>query len=158
MNIGILLGVGSGILFLLVVNGILLGIIFYSQRKANITRTWPSTTGVVQISTLEMRRSSSSQHNMVAYPQVVYTYQVGGQSYQSNRIQSGLEWGGSGARNVVVRYPVGSQVTVYYDPRNPAEALLERKSSSSIWLWVALLALDAFICFIAGVLYWAFSQ
>ena len=38
----------------------------------------------------------------------------------------------SKAQAVLAAFPVGGQVTVYYDPNNPAEAVLERKAGGSI--------------------------
>jgi hypothetical protein len=56
----------------------------------------------------------------------MYAYQVEGQSYQSQRIYFGGEVGGSAMTGVIKKYPVGAQVPVYYNPQNPAEAVLER--------------------------------
>jgi hypothetical protein len=42
------------------------------------------------------------------------------------------------ARDTVNRYPRGSAVAVYYDPRWPGVATLERRASGFLWLWLAL--------------------
>jgi hypothetical protein len=90
---------------------------------------------------------------------VQYSYEVKGERYEGNRITPGLQWGGTGAEKVIDRYPVGARVTVYYDPKNPSEALLERNPPGYVlWLWVALIVLDVFLCGIGGVMYWAFTQ
>jgi hypothetical protein len=143
---------------ILAFNAVLLGIIVFVNRKASAARGWPSTAGTVLTSTLESRRASDGAGH-VNYPVVAYSYEVKGERYEGRRITPGLEWGGTGAEQVIARYPVGSRVSVYYDPGNPSEALLERKAPAyRIWLWVALIALDIFLCGIGGVLYWAFTQ
>lgn len=61
-------------------------------------------------------------------PSVLYEYEVNGQKYSSNRLMS---MSMSVAGNVklvekyVSRYRVGETITVYYDPNNPSDAVLE---------------------------------
>jgi hypothetical protein len=77
---------------------------------------------------------------------VTYTYQVAGQQYQSQRIYFGSEVGGSAMTGVVKKYPVGAQVPVYYNPENPADAVLEQSSPASkvlILVGVILIAVAA---------------
>ena len=55
-----------------------------------------------------------------------YRYRVGAKEYQSNRIF----WGGNEGRekhmaSVVASYRAGDKVRVYYDPQNPAEAVID---------------------------------
>lgn len=74
--------------------------------------------------------------------------------YESRKVMPGMEWGGSGASKVVEKYPAGSTVTVYYNPENPAEALLERDVPKyTIWLWVALIISNVFMCGLAVLLF-----
>jgi hypothetical protein len=61
---------------------------------------------------------------------VSYEYQVLGQSYTGAKVAFGVAKSyrfRSQAENALAYYPLDSQVTVYYDPSNPAEAVLERK-------------------------------
>jgi hypothetical protein len=61
---------------------------------------------------------------------VVYQYQVEGAPYTGSRIRAGDQFFAirlaGDARTTVARYPVGTPVTVFYDPANPAESALER--------------------------------
>jgi hypothetical protein len=66
---------------------------------------------------------------------VVYEYSVNGVGYSGSRIQFGsatsyLRKGRAEA--AVSRYPVNCPVTVYYDPENPAAAVLDRTSPSGM--------------------------
>lgn len=147
-----LIAVGSICFSEVTISAILLGIILASSLAASKAKNWQSTTGTIIMSMLEARRGSKGHY--VNYPVVVYNYRVGGASYESRKVSPGMEWGGTGAGKVVERYPTGSQVTVYYNPENPAEALLERKAPSAmIWLWVVLVIVNVFLCGMSAVFY-----
>ena len=144
MNTTDFIVIGSICFSALLVDGILLGIIFFTQRKVAQASTWPSTLGTVTASTVERRSSGDGYSD---YPVVRYSYQVIGRSYQGNRIMPGPEVGGSGAQKVVARYPAGAQVMVYYDPDKPSESVLERNLPGYIkWLWVTVVLTDLFLC------------
>lgn len=139
----------------LLMNGIFLGIILSTQRKMNAVQGWSSTMGTVSNSYLERRRSSKG--GSVNYPKVQYSYQVGGQAYQGSKIAPGMEVGGTGAGRVVERYPVGAQVMVFYDPQNPADAVLERKAHAQWIMWLVLAVTDLMLCGMAIAFGFAFS-
>jgi len=140
------IGIGATCVVQFGVTLILFGIIFFSRRRYARTRRWSSTMGSVTTSKVEGRGGSDG--DVISYPLVVYQYTVGEKSYTSEKIRPGTNWGGSGADKVIARYPVGSQVAVYYDPANPSTAALERNPPSLAWAWIALILLNA--CF-AGI-------
>jgi hypothetical protein len=72
----------------------------------------------------------------------LYSYQAGGRSYEGNRIAPGPEVGGTGAPKRSAEYKKGSQVTVFYNPNDPSDAVLETKAPSLFWLWFALILVD----------------
>lgn len=75
---------------------------------------------------------------------------MGGQFYSSNCISPGLEVGGTTAPGVIARYPVNSQVKLYYNPQNPSDAVLEINTSASVKiLWFVLLIFNLMLCGIA---------
>ena len=82
---------------------------------------------------------------MINYPVVQYSYQVGGRSYQGSRIAPGPEVGGTGAGKIIERYPVNSQVTVYYNPQNPSDAVLETKAPSQWIMWLVLVIINVML-------------
>ena len=103
-----------------------------SSSQVNASKSWDSTVGKVLMSQIEMRRVTGSHgaHNS-PYPVVVYEYEVMGRRFQGTRISFGTEVGGSlAAPRTLQKYPAGSTVTVYYNPQNPAEAVLEQSSRS----------------------------
>ncbi len=138
---------------MLVFNAIFIGIIFFTQRKAKQSQDWPTTTGTIKVSRIETRYDSDS--GSVDYPVVEYSYSVMGKEFTGEKVTPGLQWGGTGARKVVERYPAGSQVKVYYNQENPSEALLETKAPGwVIWLWVGLIGLDLILCCVAVSVGW----
>lgn len=118
---------------------------------------WSSALGTVLMSMLESRRSSDD-HGYVNYPVVHYSYQVGGQAYQSTKIAPGPEVGGTGAEKVVARYPSGAQVMVFYNPQNPSEAVLEKKAPAQWVLWMILAIFDCTLLGVIPVVWWALQQ
>jgi hypothetical protein len=110
------------------------GLAFYLYRRHRRSRTaraaaqaWSETTGVVVTSTLKVQRTVRSRSEV---PVVVYQYQVDGTVYLGKVIKAGDQFFSvrlaGDARQTVERYPAGAQVTVFYDPANPAESALER--------------------------------
>lgn len=65
-------------------------------------------------------------------PRVTYTYTVNGVGYTGNVIRAGGPQFNVGAASReaaeirMTKYQVGARVTVYYDPANPAVAVLEK--------------------------------
>lgn len=56
---------------------------------------------------------------------IAYTYEVDGGRYMADRVFFGIEEGS--AYDLVDRYPAGAPVTVYVNPSDPQEAVLERR-------------------------------
>jgi len=142
--------------FFVIFNAIFLAIIFFTQRRMNTVGKWPFTMGTVLMSTLEARHSSEGGYTN--YPVVMYSYQVNGQAYQGNKIAPGMEVGGSGVGKVVARYPAGAQVSVFYNPQNPSDAVLEKKAPAQFWIWFILILIDLILCGVVPVIVWAASQ
>jgi hypothetical protein len=103
----------------------------YKQRQKARTvkqasRTWPSTTGKIVKSRVEL---AGGRDMATVEARIMYEYQVGGRQYQCDQIHSGDKFfemiSKEETYDLVDRYPVGREVTVYYNPDNPAEAALE---------------------------------
>jgi hypothetical protein len=155
MNTQLLLTVGIIAFVLFILNAIFLTILFFMRRKMAAVSQWPSTMGSVIRSTIEQR---SSDDGYVNYPVVQYSYQVGGQPYQGMKLAPGPEVGGSGAGKVVARYPAGAQVMVFYDPQNPADAVLERKAPAQWLMWLLLAIFDCVLCGVIPIIWWSMNQ
>ena len=156
MNTELLLTVGIIGFVFLILNVIFLGIIFFMRRKMAAISQWPSTLGTVNTSYLERR--SSSEGGSTDYPVVQYSYQLGGQRYQSIKLAPGPEVGGTGAGKVVARYPAGAQVMVFYNPQNPSEAVLERKAPAQWLMWLLLVIFDCALCGVVPILWFSMGS
>ena len=155
MNTELLRIVGIVSFVFLLLNVIFLGILFFMRRKMAAVSQWPSTLGMISNSYLERRSSDNGSTN---YPVVHYSYHVGGQAYQGMKIAPGPEVGGTGAGKIVARYPAGAQVMVFYNPQNPAEAVLETKAPAQWILWLILIIFDFVLCGVIPIIWWSMNQ
>ena len=156
MNASLLLTVGIIVFVLFILNAIFLTIIFFMRKRMATVSQWPSTMGSVIMSRIEQR--SSSEGGYTNYPAVQYSYQVGGQTYQSYKLAPGPEVGGTGAGKVVARYPVGAQVMVFYNPQNPSDAVLETKAPAQWLMWLMLILFDCVLCGVIPFIWWSMNQ
>jgi hypothetical protein len=152
----LLITVGLSGLFLVILNAVFVLVLLSMRRKMSQALAWPSTRGVVMTSTLESR--AIREGGFRDYPVVRYSYQVGQQAFQGTRIALGPEVGGTRARRVIARYSAGSPVTVYYNPHDPADALLEKNAPAQKWLWLLLVSFDCVLCGATPLVWWALSR
>ena len=126
----ILAAICTAVVPLLILGGV--GYYLYDRNKKSMayrqsTQNWPNTTGTVLVSTT---RSKTSGRSRTTYPVVVYQYTVDGKPFQCQTIKAGEQYLNvrlmGQVQETVNRYPIGSSVTVYYNPSNPAEAFLEK--------------------------------
>ena len=106
---------------------------FLEIAKLSRIKAWPSVDGTITAST-----ANPGCRGMDAYtPQLEYRYVVNGNPYQGKRHDLGMAVCDTQARaeQMVLRYPVGAHVTVYFDPTRPADAVLETAvDTSALWL------------------------
>lgn len=132
-SIKIILGF-FGVVFLL------FGLIFFSMtistvNKGKESENWYETTGVITSSKLEIEEETDydpeTDHPYTYYtytPKIEYNYTVNGVNYSGNKISfeivsaTNYDW----AQNKVNLYYKGKNVTVYYNPENPSESVLEK--------------------------------
>lgn len=103
---------------------------YLKAKKAETT--WPTAGGVVLESMVKSARQnrSSSTSSERYWAKVSYQYQVNGQSYTCDQLNFGnATLSENKAKAKVDLYPRGANVTVHYDPANPAKAVLETKAS-----------------------------
>ena len=112
------------------------------------SRNWPATQGRVVESSVDTRTVTKTSNNKrrttTEYRATIrYEYVVNSTTYTNDRITverpgySGKDRGA--AENSARAYPTGSAVTVYYDPRNPATAVLRTGAAGpASWILLAL--------------------
>lgn len=108
---------------------------------ASEAEKWPSTQGRI-ISSEVVPHPSVGRSDMAA---VVYTYEVDGRVYRSRQISRARRFGTP--YETVAKYRPGKEVTVWYDPADPASAALEPGVWSGFLLGVGcgLLGLAALV-------------
>lgn len=119
-------GIGS---FLFVAGFVVLVFGFLQFQKARESSGWPTVIGTVVSSEVEMKRTTrdAGRDIRITYrPDVEYAYSVNGTDYTSDKfaIQTVQHKNPRAAENDLVPFPVGGDVTVYYDPTNPDSSVL----------------------------------
>ena len=128
----------QAILFYLVFNVFVIGIMIYMQSASKAALNWPSVQGKIKSSRVHYTSIYSKNDPT---PWVEYTYDVDGKTYKSMSISpDGMVTNDQQqAENIVARYPKGADVTVYYNPSNPSKACLEKKPVGQTQLWGLLI-------------------
>ncbi len=129
-----------------------------SHREVAATAKWASTWG--QIDSVEVKSFRTAATMGAAtrwwrffYPLIVYSYPVGEQHYSGSRIALGGRMLASVdlfARREAASYRAGDPVQVFYDPANPAKAVLQRRSRGLGWMWIVAAVLIGFAGRAAG--------
>jgi hypothetical protein len=117
-------GIGMVVLPMVALLAIAAAVKLIDLRRA---KSWVATTGRIVGSNAETRRRRfrDEAEELDEVPRVKYEFTVGGRTIDGTRISIGDE-GGLDMEAVLARYPVGADVTVYYDPRDPTRCVLER--------------------------------
>jgi hypothetical protein len=128
-------------LMLLAPLGLILFAAVYKSMQVRAAGEWPSTPGRVVISTSEVRdvrvmddtREDGFRLEPRNFANIVYEYSVSGQTLNNNRVSIDDDRGNFGVAGTIARYPVGTNVTVYYNSRHPRDAVLERDAPKGWW-------------------------
>jgi len=111
------------------------GILFAYQGCRTVS--WPSVSGRVVSTRID--EALGSKGSTTYRPVITYRYVVDGVEHTSDRLSGAvITHGRSWAQGRCDAYPVGSEVTVYYNPRDPAKAVLESGMQWSSLLFVAI--------------------
>lgn len=136
------------------------------QQRVNAARGWQSVPGKVIAASVEsislpvrVQTSTGAYRLANRYaPAIVYEYHVNGRRYYGNRLRLGsciLFSDFSGAEREAARYPIGSQVIVWYNPADLADSTLERRAGWEIWIqWLVCGLLILIILALIVFLWW----
>jgi hypothetical protein len=121
--------------------GLLLAAAIYKSLQVRAAREWPSTSGRVVVSKAEVRkvkvidseRTEGHSFEERNFADIVYEYSVAGRKLRNNRVSIGEDLGNFQVAETIAKYPVGAVVTVYYNPRHPDQAVLERDLPKGMW-------------------------
>jgi hypothetical protein len=142
------LAAGMG-LFLLLVG-------FVQHHQALAMQTWTSAPGTVLSAEIySYTQWKDGVQRRYYAPRVTYRYTVNGRQYEGDRLNLAGEsaWNRPGlAERKLQKYPVDAPITVYYNPKAPAEAVLERYITDALLIWSLALGLFALSAWSAGMM------
>lgn len=121
--------------------GLILVAAVYKTLQVRAAHEWPSTPGKVVTSNAELRpvkvldseRETGHRFEARNFANISYEYVVSGQKLLNNRVSIGEDRGNFQVAETIAKYPVGSPVTVYYNPLHPRDAVLERDLPQGLW-------------------------
>jgi hypothetical protein len=117
-----------------------LALSLFVMRRSLGSRSWPRTVGTVVSTEVKRTLTGGVPVDSVSYePCVTYTYSVRGRQYQHDKLTAAVTPGirePAGAAAIVAKYPVGRQVTVFYNPADHGDAVLVAGGSSGNWYFV----------------------
>lgn len=161
-DVGSFLPIGNSDLFYVGLIGaplvvLLVVAVLVKMLEVRRASTWSTAAGRVMRTSTGARRqgvAGEGTQTVTTVPLVEYEFSVGGSTFRGNRISIGEDSGGANTEATLRRYPVGTVVSVYYDPANPGNCVLEREIPKGVGKGLAVLA--AFIvAVVAGVYYLA---
>jgi hypothetical protein len=109
-------------------------------QDARASESWPTTSGEILSANV---RIDNDDDGTSYFGDVSFRYVVNDSVYTSDNVSFG-QYGSSNrgrAEDIVAKYPVGSQVTVYYDANDPQTAALEPGVTWSSYLLLGMGAL-----------------
>ncbi|QPC95269.1 DUF3592 domain-containing protein [Mesorhizobium sp. INR15] len=120
--------------FACAVAGMLSLITFVKWREVKAVSRWLPTPGKIISSRVEAREVKSSgagsdtsnSTEIRNFPAITYEYKVGGKKFQSAHYSVQENLGNFEVTETLARFPRGAEVTVFYNPTNPAKAVIER--------------------------------
>src|SRR5262249_22022748 len=117
--------------------------------------SWSRTTGRILRSRLETRRHrfEGDSEKIENVPLVEYEFTAGGRTVRGTRIGIGDHSGGEDSEAALARQSPVAMVTVYYDPDDPRNCVLERGGPQGITTKGCLAALAAF-AIVDAIIWW----
>lgn len=98
--------------------------LWQQYQRANVSASWPSVAGFIEKAELK----PSDRWKSKAVVKLRYLYSIEGRQFAGTAIHQG-EYSGDGteveATEAEEKYRVGRRLQVYYNPKDPSEAVLE---------------------------------
>jgi len=120
--------------------------------QSNDSQSLSKVSGVIQNSTVVFHKSKKS--GGAYHAEIMYNYFVKNQIYSNNKVAFG-DYGSSNpqhARSISNLYQKGKEVTVYYQPEDPQNSVLEPGFQTQ----ALIMPVIGFVFFVAGVLMFVF--
>lgn len=122
-----------GLIGLAAVIALLFGMAAFSKARNKAALGWPSVEGEIVHSEATSKWSTDSRGKaeMRHKADIRFRYTVDGKTYDGARVAfyGAIIDTAAKARAVCDRYPVGARPLVYYNPKTPADSVLERRQT-----------------------------
>lgn len=107
-------------------------------QNARASASWPTADGLITDS--RVSRSTDSDGGDSYSPEITYSYAVNNLGYVNNTIKFGENSYGSRskAEKIAAGYPIGRNVTVYYDPEKPDRSVLEPGVTAGSYIVISI--------------------
>jgi hypothetical protein len=121
----------AGALFMAVPGGIILWMGLRSVWRGLATSHWPAVSGIVLHAgmTESQGEEARTKNTLIFYSaRLAFRYQVNGQDYTTETLQFGRALGSGDSSSeaiLMLRYPVGTKVTVFHHPHDPSLATVK---------------------------------
>jgi hypothetical protein len=121
----------AGALFMAVPGGIILWMGLRSTWRGLASSHWPTVSGVVLHAgmTESQAKETGTRNTYIFYStKLAFRYQANGQDFTTETVQFGRAIGSGDISNeavLLLRYPAGTKVTVFYHPHEPALAAIK---------------------------------
>jgi len=102
------------------------------RKRSQIAQAWPTTEALIKDSHIveDPGRNAMGNINLANVVVVKYEFTVDGKTYKGDRVSFGRPaFDYVNASNVVDQFKKGKRVTVYYNPEDPADAVLAPKTT-----------------------------
>ncbi len=104
-------------------------------RDARACATWPSAEG--RIVSAEAETVARDKSKRTYAPSVTYTFSVEGRQFNGSRVtlvpRNSINL--ASVQATLANYPVGGTVSVFYDPRDPANCVLSTATNGNEWAY-----------------------
>jgi len=121
----------AGALFMAVPGGIILWMGLRSAWRGLASSHWPTVSGVVLHAgmTESQAKETGTRNTYIFYStKLAFRYQVNGQDYTTETVRFGRAIGSGDISNeavLLLRYPAGTKITVFYHPHDPTLAAVK---------------------------------
>ncbi len=121
--------------FVIFFGGFIAIIVVVKLRQVHAASRWPQVRGQIisgETTTAEVTTRHATDTNerdvreVRNFANIKYRYSVAGKQFTGSRVSIGDDMGNDELEIRMKRYPKGRSVTVFYDPADPASAVLER--------------------------------
>lgn len=120
-----------------------------SKQKAQQSQSWPVAKGIITQTDI---RTQEDDETVRYVPVVHYTYEVAGLVYEGKRVAFGsdVEFGSrQKAAEYLAAYPLDTEVSVYYNPEKPSEAVLQQVArKTTVGLVIGIVMLAVMLCLV----------